>query len=176
MKLDHAVKRENADCVGCGASEVRAENQVMTVSQVTEVKVVRPVHQACPVKWAVKETQVMLAILAQSVPKVIVACVGFPEVQVDRVLMAQKDLKAYMELQESPVLLANQATQVNLAIQESMDNMENELSAVKVLQAKTVGQEDLATRVHLVNPECVVSREKMDPLVIRYKVNLVHPV
>ena len=173
-KLDHAVKKENAVCVECGASEVPEENPVMTVSQVIEAKVVRLAHQECLAKWAVKETLAMLAILVRLVPTVIVACVVFPEVQVDKVLMVQKDLKACMALRESPVLQVNQDTQVNLAIRESMVSMGNGSSATKVLQAKTVDQEDLVTRDHLVNLECVGSREKMDLLVTRYKVNLVH--
>ena len=174
VKLDHAVKKENVVCVECGVSGVPAENQAMTVSQVIEAKVVRLAHQECPVNWAVKGTLVMSAILVRLVPKVIVACVVFPEVQVAKVPMVQKDLKVCMELRESLVLQANLATQVNLAIQESMVNMENGSLATKVLQAKTVDQEDLVTRDHLVNLECVVSQEKMDLLVIRYKVNLVH--
>ena len=175
MKLVHAVRKENKAFVECGASVVPVENPVTMVSLAIEVKAVRPVLQVFPVKWAVREILVMLAILAQLAPKVIVVCVVFLEVQVGRVLMAQKDLKAYMALQANLVPLVNQATQANQVILESMVSMEKESSATKAPQAKTVDQEDLAIQDRLANLECVVNPEKMVLQVIQYKANLVHP-
>ena len=174
MKLVHAVRKENEVFVECGASVVPVENPVTMVSLVIEVKAVRPVLQVFPVKWAVREILVMLAILVQLAPKVIVVCVVFQEVQVGKVQMAQKDLKAFMALPANLVPLVNQATQANRVILESMVSMEKELSATKALRVKTVDQEDLAIQDRLASLECVVNPEKMVLQVIQYKANPVH--